>query len=47
MSVKYWPSASGEAAVFGSYQVELSEDEKDKGDYTTRKLKLSPIDNVR
>ena len=46
MSVKYWPSTVGEAGVFGGFQVELSEDQKDKGEYTTRRFKLSPVDNV-
>ncbi|XP_064386192.1 receptor-type tyrosine-protein phosphatase F-like [Halichondria panicea] len=45
MSVKYWPGTTGEAGVFGGYQLELSEDEKNKGDYITRRFKLSPVDN--
>jgi hypothetical protein len=47
MSVKYWPCEVGEASLFGSFQLELSEDEKDKGDYVTRKFKLSHVDAVR
>lgn len=47
MSVQYWPGVTGEAGVFGGYQLELSEDQKDKGDYITRRFKLSPVDNVR
>jgi hypothetical protein len=46
MSVKYWPCEVGEASLFGSFQLELSEDEKDKGDYVTRKFKLSHVDAV-
>ena len=46
MSVKYWPGTTGEAGVFGGYQLELSEDEKNNGDYITRRFKLSPVDNV-
>ncbi len=46
MSVQYWPGVTGEAGVFGGYQLELSEDQKDKGDYITRRFKLSPVDNV-
>ena len=46
MSVKYWPGEVGEASLFGSFQLELSEDEKDKGDYVTRKFKLSHVDAV-
>ena len=32
--------------MYGAYQLELSEDEKDKGDYITRRFKLSPVDKV-
>ena len=46
MSVKYWPSEVGTPGLFGSFQVELSENEKDKGDYVTRKFKLSHVDAV-
>ena len=46
MSVKYWPGEVGEATLFGAFQLELSEDEKDKGDYVTRKFKLSHVDAV-
>ena len=44
--MKYWPGEVGEASLFGSFQLELSEDEKDKGDYVTRKFKLSQVDAV-
>ena len=44
--MKYWPGEVGEASLFGSFQLELSEDEKDKGDYVTRKFKLSHVDAV-
>ncbi len=44
--MKYWPSSKGEPDVYGGYQVQLSEDEKDRGDYITRRFKLSPVDNV-
>ena len=46
MSVKYWPSTKEEPSVYGGYQVVLSEEEKDRGDYITRRFKLSPVDNV-
>ncbi len=45
MCVKYWPSSKDEPVVYGGYQVQLSEDEKDRGDYITRRFKLSPVDN--
>ena len=44
MCVKYWPVEVGQPEVFGAYQVELSDDEREVGDYITRKFKLSPID---
>ena len=44
--MKYWPGEVAEASLFGSFQLELSEDEKDKGDYVTRKFKLSHVDAV-
>ena len=47
MCVKYWPSGVGEAEAFGEYQVELSEDEKDRGDYITRRFKISALSKVR
>ncbi len=43
--MKYWPSSKDEPVVYGGYQVQLSEDEKDRGDYITRRFKLSPVDN--
>ena len=46
MCVKYWPVEVGQPEVFGAYQVELSDDEREVGDYITRKFKLSPIDKV-
>jgi len=47
MCVKYWPGGKDEPKVFGGYQVQLSELEKNKGDYITRKFKLSPVGKVR
>ena len=47
MCVKYWPSGVGDPSVFGGYQVELSEDEKDRGSYITRRFKLSSLDKVK
>ena len=47
MCVSYWPSAIAEPSVCGQYQVELSEEEKDRIGYITRRFKLSPVDNVR
>ena len=47
MCVKYWPSGVSDPGVFGGYQVELSEDEKDRGSYITRRFKLSPLDKVK
>ena len=44
--MKYWPSEEGEAGLFGAYQVELSEAQKDRGDYITRRFKVSPVDKV-
>ena len=44
--MKYWPVEVGQPEVFGAYQVELSDDEREVGDYITRKFKLSPIDKV-
>ncbi len=46
--MKYWPgSGVGEPSVFGKFQVELSEDEKERGSYITRRFKLSPVDKVK
>lgn len=45
--MKYWPSGVGEPNVYDGYQVELSEEEKDRGSYITRKFKLSPLDKVK
>ena len=47
MCVKYWPSGAGDPSVYGGFQVELSEDEKDRGSYITRRFKLSPVDKVK
>lgn len=46
MCVKYWPSAVGDPSVYGGFQVELSEEEKDRGSYITRRFKLSMLDKV-
>lgn len=32
--------------MYGGYQVELSEEEKDRGSYITRRFKLSMVDKV-
>lgn len=45
--MKYWPSGVGDPSVYGGYQVELSEEEKDRGSYLTRRFKLSMLDKVR
>lgn len=45
--MKYWPSGVGDPSVYGGYQVELSEDEKDRGSYITRRFKLSMLDKVK
>lgn len=47
MCVKYWPSGVGDPSVYGNYQVELSEDEKDRGGYITRRFKLSLLNKVK
>ena len=47
MCVKYWPSGVGDPGVYGGYQVELSEEEKDRGGYITRRFKVSPVDKVK
>ena len=44
--VKYWPAEVGQPETYGMYQVELSSDERDVGDYTTRRFKLSSVDKV-
>jgi len=46
MCVKYWPDEVGQPEVFGAYQIELSDDKREVGDYITRKFKLSTIDKV-
>ena len=46
MSVKYWPTVKDEPRVCGGYQVQLSEEEKDRGDYITRRFKIFPVDKV-
>lgn len=45
--MKYWPSGVGDPSAYGGYQVELSEDEKDRGSYITRRFKLSPLNKVK
>ena len=45
--MKYWPSGVNDPSVFGAYQIELSEDEKDRGQYITRRFKVSPVDKVK
>lgn len=45
--MKYWPSGVGDPSVFGGYQVELSEEEKDRGSYITRRFKLSLLEKVK
>lgn len=47
MCVKYWPSGVSDPGVYGGYQVELSEEEKDRGSYITRRFKMSPVDKVK
>lgn len=47
MCVKYWPSGVGDPSVYGAYQVELSEEEKDRGSYITRRFKLCLLDKVK
>lgn len=45
--MKYWPSGVGDPSAYGGYQVELSEEEKDRGSYITRRFKLSSLNKVK
>jgi len=44
--VKYWPTVKDEPRVCGEFQVQLNEEEKDRGDYITRRFKIFPVDKV-
>ena len=46
MCVRYWPEAVGQVEVYGTFHVEVSGNEQVLGEYTVRKLKLSPVDMV-
>ena len=46
MCVRYWPESVGQVEVYGTFQVEVSGNERVLGEYTVRKLKLSPVDMV-
>ena len=46
MCVRYWPESIGQTEVYGTFQVEVCADERVLGEYTVRKLKLSPVDMV-
>ena len=46
MCVRYWPEAAGQVEVYGTFHVEVLGKEQVLGEYTVRKLKLSPMDMV-